>query len=667
MAEQPISRQEMIRRRRRNGFVGRRSELEAFRENLCRVPDSDAYQFMFYVHGHAGVGKTSLTRQWESIAREYHAVTAFVGDEVHSVLEAMESISHQLGNQGCALKAFDKSLANYRQRRYEAETASTLSAANANASAEPPPPNGASGPSTAAARAGLVGLSLIPGAGPFVGALDAQHIATGADRLYALAAARLRNHDDVQLVTAPEKILTPKFVTEISEIAARRPWVILFFDTYEQTAPWLDHWLGDLLFTDAHGHLPITVQVVLSGQGQLQTRCWGDKLDMIAQMTLDVFSEEEARSLMASKGVTDEDAVKAVLRLSRRMPLLVDVLAQTRPDGPNGVGDPSDTAVERFLKWEADPERRATALDCALPLHLNQDIYRALVHDTVTDHYTWLRSLPFVTEQGGHWRYHDVVRIPMLRLQRLQSPQTWSQKHLRLADAFRTWRQASESSPVQGRHRTDPTWHEYRLNEIYHRLCASPVAFLPQALHEVVHACDQGLPALRRWAHMLTQAGYDAADETLEDLGRRLQNIADNDAVTTTSALEMLLTRRELSPDGQALAYAVRGRAHHETDRFRDAVADYTMAIRLSPGMARSYAGRGAAYRRLGRYADALADYTRAVELDQNLDWATAGRGVTHQLMGRYDEALADYDRAIELNPNLDWAIARRGNTHQLI
>jgi chromosomal replication initiation ATPase DnaA len=75
MPEQRPSRQELIRRRRRSGFVGRHSEVNAFRENLARDPEGDDYQFFFHVRGHAGVGKTSLLRQWEAVAREQGAAT----------------------------------------------------------------------------------------------------------------------------------------------------------------------------------------------------------------------------------------------------------------------------------------------------------------------------------------------------------------------------------------------------------------------------------------------------------------------------------------------------------------------------------------------------------------------------------------------------------------
>ena len=48
--------------------------------------------------------------------------------------------------------------------------------------------------------------------------------------------------------------------------------------------------------------------------------------------------------------------------MSGRLPLLLATLAENHPSDPDLVGDPTGNAVERFLKWEADPARKALAL-----------------------------------------------------------------------------------------------------------------------------------------------------------------------------------------------------------------------------------------------------------------------------------------------------------------
>ncbi|CAL9332969.1 hypothetical protein SUDANB176_00106 [Streptomyces sp. enrichment culture] len=110
--------------------------------------------------------------------------------------------------------------------------------------------------------------------------VDPQQVARGADRLRAALGARLRSHDDVRLVMDPAGSLTPVLLQDSAEVAQRRPWVVLVFDVHERTGPVLGEWLRDIAFGEVHGTLPASVQIVLSGQGRLDARCWGDWLDL---------------------------------------------------------------------------------------------------------------------------------------------------------------------------------------------------------------------------------------------------------------------------------------------------------------------------------------------------------------------------------------------------
>ncbi|WP_226961922.1 MULTISPECIES: ATP-binding protein [Streptomyces] len=127
MAGERRSRREVIRRRRQAGFVGRRGELAAFRDNLARGVEHDDYQFVFHVSGNAGVGKTALVRQWEKLAVERGAATVTVADEVHGPIEAMEAMARRLRELDHPLKDFEKRLALYR-RLYQEVAASAETA-----------------------------------------------------------------------------------------------------------------------------------------------------------------------------------------------------------------------------------------------------------------------------------------------------------------------------------------------------------------------------------------------------------------------------------------------------------------------------------------------------------------------------------------------------------
>src|SRR5262249_1194618 len=155
-----------------------------------------------------------------------------------------------------------------------------------------------------------------------------------------------------------------------------------------------------------------------------------------ADVSLEPFSEAEARQFLASKGVTDAAMIEVILTLSGHLPMWLATLAQVRPADAADIGDPAGDAVERFLKWEDDPTRRSTAMTAALPRILNQDVL-ASIAPTSDAHevFRWLCGLPFVSRKSGSWAYHEVVRAAMLRLQLAQAPSEWRSNHITLAQA----------------------------------------------------------------------------------------------------------------------------------------------------------------------------------------------------------------------------------------
>lgn len=663
MAGRRPSRQELIRRRRSVGFIGRQSEVTAFRDAL-RQPPEEAAQFLFHVRGPAGVGKSTLVRHLETIAREGGALTAYVDESVGDVVETMEVISAQFAQQGLALKGFDKLLATYRQRRHEADAgglAGPVGADPAVGGAPPPPPSPSS---VVASQIGLAGLGMIPGVGAFTGAVDPNQVAVGADRVKALLSTRLRNHGDVELVLSPLDALTPVFLRELAEAAGRHPWIVLLFDTYERTGPLLDTWLRDVLGSERYGEFPANVLVVLAGQSKLAARTWEDWHDLVTDWPLEIFTETEARELLTGKGITDERVVEVILRLSGRLPVLVSTLAETQPgtvEEVEEIGDPSGTAVERFLKWVPGSAHRAAALACAFPQELDEDVYRAAVEEEAAELFGWLRSMPFVTDRSGHCRYHEVVRGAMLRLQRRQSPIRWEQLHTRLADAFRDRRAHLEEAPAPAKGWwSDETWRGYRLEEAYHRLCANPRTALPSVLRDFVDAYRHGITTLRRWVTVLTAA---ARDTDSSDVVRwsGLFEAALEEPEPAVAVLTLLLTRARLDTAGQALALRLRGREHRNAERYPDALADYTRTLELDPENEQAFFGRARTHHLESRTDEAIADYTRAVELHPENVRNLSYRSLAYTGAGRYAQALADLDRARELAPDDMWVFTTRG------
>ncbi|MFD9440961.1 tetratricopeptide repeat protein [Streptomyces sp. NPDC060006] len=647
MAQAGLSRQELIQQGNRAGFVGRDTERAAFLRNFD-LPTSDARQrFRFHVHGPAGVGKTFLVQELRHLARERGALTAYVDERAGSVPETMAEMCRQFADQGRRLKDLERRLALYRERRHEAEAAALAALA--------PEPGTPTAGSRAAVGLGLAAVeATVPGGGLLTSALPADLLAQGADRLRAGLSARFRNPDDIELVMFPEKVLTPVLLRDLRAAASAVPRIVLFFDTYERTGPFLDPWLHDMVTRhEADSQLPATVVVVTAGQRPLDT-VRGSGPGSVADVPLAPFTESESRGLLAGKGVVAEPVVKEVLRLTGGLPVLVSTLAEARPGNPDDVGDPSTTAVKRFLQWEADDARRQVARICALPRRLDADVFRVLVDrpdDELDALYDWLTGLPFVGERGSRVQYHDVVRAPMLRLERRRSPREWAGRHRRLAEAFARWRAEAGAGRETENLWADEEWRELRLEETYHLLCARPPAALGAALRALVEACREDGVVGRRWARMLEEAGHAADNPDLAEWGARLGETLEEDGGGVAGAMNLLLARPGLDTAGRALAHTLRGRELRHGGEYRQALEEYGRALELDPELAWAHYGRGFTHQLLGDFPAALAALDRADELAPGTGWIIAGRAETYRLAGRFEEAVADFDRAVVLDP----------------
>ncbi|MFJ9661914.1 tetratricopeptide repeat protein [Streptomyces griseoflavus] len=688
-ARERRSRGELIRQRAQAHFVGRRAQLSLFTENLAKDPlaEADPADFLFHVRGVGGVGKSTLLRQWREAAQRAGAVTAVVDEnDVHGVPQALAELARQLAAGSGPMKGFDREVEQFRRNRA--------------AAAEPVPADGA-GPaggeaslsSRVMAQATLGAVSLIPGAGVVTAMASPESAAQGLDRLRGAGARgrRGRGSDATGLSRA--------FVGELDRMGGQHPWVVLFLDTWELTGRYLDQWLRDLV-QDTYGPLPANVMVVLAGRDELSERDWAPLRAVVVDLPLEVFTEAETRALLAVRGVTEPTAVEAALELSMGLPLLVELLALTRPATAGDIrqgGDAVDAVVERFVQWISDPRERETVLACALAPQLNEDVFAAAAPREGRDLWEWLCGQPFVTGHGDFKQYHAVVRASMVRHQRTHSPERWASAHRRLADAHAAWREDAERRLFRTKRWGDPRWRRHHLAETYHRLCAHPAAGLEKALEVTAHAAGQDTAVLREWTDTYEQAARDTGDPALLSWAERFQAAADGDpALAVLSALSahggltpatrawvhthrgrrLLLTDRAdealaevdraLAIDpGHARAWAYRGRIHAWQDRTDQAVSDLTTALDLDPTDAWALAERGEAHREAGRHDDAIADLTAALALDPTDAWTLAGRGQAHREAGRHDDAIADLTAALALDPTLARALTGRGQAHR--
>ncbi|MGY6026903.1 tetratricopeptide repeat protein [Streptomyces spinosirectus] len=643
--------QHIARTREHARFVGRQAQTAQFRRNLSLPLDHPERRFVFSIHGDAGVGKTYLVRHLRRIADTEGAATSRVDETSRDVLAVMNRIATELAHANSPLRAFEKRHAHYEGRRNDLES-------------DPQAPEGAPTFLTrTAVGIGLGAAKSIPVAGEFIRQVDPAALAEQAERIRKYLSKRMRS-SDVRLLMSPVEELSPLFVQGLAEVAQVRQ-LALFFDSYEQSRNLVEDWLLDL-FDGKYGELTSALTVTIAGQRPLDLARWSGYLDLIEEFSLAPFTETEARQLLLHSGVHDESLVAVITALTGRLPLLLAMLAQNRPLNPQDIGDPTGSAVDRFLKWEQDPDRRALAKAAALPRSLNLDALRVITGDTdVEDSYAWLGRQPFVTDDSGRVIFHDIVRTSMLRVLRRESPQDWRTRHRALAAWHRGIRE--DLGLTEQAAWNDTVCSQHLIEESYHFLCAEPSTALPQALNLAVYACRAGDTTAQLWAEMIEQAGTDADFAKARDRGQQLQAALAAPGTHGAEYLTLLIRQGELERTARTAALVARAGTYQLMRRYEAAIADFNEALDLNPKLSWTLAARGETYRLMKQHSHALRDLDHAVEIDPDLAWAISSRGIVYRELVRYDDALADFNRALSIDTGYAWAIAGRGETYRLM
>jgi tetratricopeptide (TPR) repeat protein len=95
-----------------------------------------------------------------------------------------------------------------------------------------------------------------------------------------------------------------------------------------------------------------------------------------------------------------------------------------------------------------------------------------------------------------------------------------------------------------------------------------------------------------------------------------------------------------------------------------DAVADFTRALELQPGLAAGHLGLGLARAVRSEFDSAVIEYTAAIAADPDSAAAYRERADTYFELERWTDAIADYDQLLELTPD-PLSQYRRGVAHQ--
>jgi tetratricopeptide (TPR) repeat protein len=89
-----------------------------------------------------------------------------------------------------------------------------------------------------------------------------------------------------------------------------------------------------------------------------------------------------------------------------------------------------------------------------------------------------------------------------------------------------------------------------------------------------------------------------------------------------------------------------------ENGKYKEAIVNYTKAIRLDSSFSEAFRYRATAYCYLKSYNEALADFDCAIKLDPEDAASYNGRGAIYEELGIFKVAIKDYAKAVEILPH---------------
>ena len=155
-------------------------------------------------------------------------------------------------------------------------------------------------------------------------------------------------------------------------------------------------------------------------------------------------------------------------------------------------------------------------------------------------------------------------------------------------------------------------------------------------------------------AGLLLGAGTAQADRLTECRESRISEVR-------IIACGEVIADAAMQPAARVEAYRTRAAAYAERAANKEAIADYSEALRLKPDDGAAYYGRGQARLALNQSDGAISDFTQAIRLSGDSPGLYVARGYAQLVKGNANESIADFTVAIRLDPKNASALNNRG------
>jgi lipoprotein NlpI len=154
-----------------------------------------------------------------------------------------------------------------------------------------------------------------------------------------------------------------------------------------------------------------------------------------------------------------------------------------------------------------------------------------------------------------------------------------------------------------------------------------------------------------------------AVAQTAEDEAQQMRKACAKSEIPQTQIDACTKLIDTLRPQGHELAQALyqRGAGHAAKGDYKEAVRDFTQALKFAPNSSDALYNRGGAYSKLGQWDDALADFNALLKIVPNDPNTYYARAWVQAQRGEDKAAIADLDKVLAFAPDDQEALLDRG------
>jgi tetratricopeptide (TPR) repeat protein len=516
---------------------------------------------------------------------------------------------------------------------------------------------------SASVRLGLGAAKSVPGIAGMLEGIEPDVAAEQTEKVRSYLAKQFRKTADGELLLNPVRTLTVRFLADLRRVAIGYANVVFAVDTFERRSDRVQRWLVSVL-NGEFGMAPRNLVLIISGQHPLDANVWAGFNHVTERFTLKEFSEFEVSTPLRALGATSNDAAPRVMQITGGLPVLVGMLGKKAGDLEQTDDDTAETAVERFLKYEQDADRRNLILQAAVARWLDAQTLGSLVGEgSEQEVLAWLSTFPFVKKQGDKWIFHGVVRTMMVRYQRDRAPDHQKRIHSTLFKYHsniveQLWKSHTPESAGKAR--------EHELEKFYHGLCAGDDnSILSDVLTNIILRVRNKNPFGKRLVAALSDAANDLPSTTCEGLHETIAPIIESDAIKSREEVySVVINSGHLKDVDLALAYHMRASLRiFELDAFELGIYDCNKSIsyfRDDENVARGV--RAYAYQKLGRFDECMEDLNWCLKQNPDDPYILSRRHELHRQLGNIEDAERDITAAVESDTDATYYRVARAN-----